>query len=74
MVEAKGLNNKYFGYPSNEEVPDNILTTGDSTAPFVAIGVQGITAKGLKIYKVRLKMDCVLEYNSTYNVNIHCVL
>lgn len=51
MVEASGLNGAYFGLNESATVPDHILTTGNSTAPFVVISAVANTSKQFLVYK-----------------------
>jgi len=57
MVVASGLSPTYFGLTEGKEVPDDILTYGNSTAPFVTISFQAHTSAGNKVYKIFSNVD-----------------
>ena len=65
MVVASGLNRAYFGLNESAIVPDHILTTGNSTAPFVVINAIANTTTNFIVYKV-LSILNVFTVSLTY--------
>jgi len=58
MVVASGLNRGYFGLNESAIVPDHILTTGNTTAPFVVINAIANTTNYI-VYKVMSHFECL---------------
>ncbi|KAL6079602.1 Prenylcysteine oxidase-like [Balamuthia mandrillaris] len=74
MVQSSGLNATYFGKAKTEQVPDSILTTGNSTAPFVVVSIQAQPDPTTKIYKIFSNEDVSDRLNSIFvNVTNHVV-
>jgi len=64
LILAKSLNPAYFGNPST--VPDNVFTTGNTTAPFVVVYPVSKSQSGLVIFKIFSNEDVESYLNSIF--------
>eukprot|EP01113_Clastostelium_recurvatum_P012057 TRINITY_DN16218_c0_g1_i1.p1 TRINITY_DN16218_c0_g1~~TRINITY_DN16218_c0_g1_i1.p1 ORF type:complete len:365 (-),score=58.79 TRINITY_DN16218_c0_g1_i1:116-1210(-) len=57
LVSASSLNPSYFGMPAGSTVPDLVVATGNSTAPFAVINPMLKAPSGNTIYKIFSNSD-----------------